>query len=89
MGISASPRFFKDVRILHFRYQNQKKRWMTGEFFSKWMEGLDHGFGVKDREIELLVDNCPAHPTIEGPINIYVVFLPPNGTSVPILWIKK
>lgn len=55
---------------------------MTGEFFPRWMESLDHGFGVKDREIELLVDNCPAQPTIEGPINIYVVFLPPNGTSV-------
>merc|ERR1712110_939185 len=34
------------------------------------------------RNICLLVDNCPAHPNIEGLTNVELKFLPPNTTSV-------
>ena len=46
------------------------------------MEGLCRGFGLKDRDIPLLVDNCPVHPTVEGLTNIHSALLPPNTISV-------
>ena len=82
IGKTASPRCFKHIKSLPYLYRNQKKSWMTGELFEEWVKGLDRGFRVKDRRIALLVDNCPAHPTIEGLTNIHLIFLPPNTTSV-------
>ena len=74
IGQAASPRCFKHIKSLPCPYRNEKKSWMAGEFFEKWVKGLDRGFRVKDRKIALLIDNCPAHRTIEGLTNIHNLF---------------
>ena len=33
------------------------------------------------RKIALVLDNCPAHPTIQGLTHVKLVFLPPNTTA--------
>ena len=44
IGKSASPRCFKYVRNLPCRYQSQKKAWMDGTLFEKWLHVLDRKF---------------------------------------------
>ena len=36
---------------------------------------------VADRKIVLIIDNCPAHPSIFNLTNIQLVFLPPKTTQ--------
>ena len=53
----------------------------TVHLFEEWVRELDRKFVREGRKIALIVDNCPAHPHIEGLDTIQLVFLPPNTTS--------
>lgn len=81
IGKSAKPRAFKNLSKVPVDYTSNKKAWMTGAIFEDWCRKLDRRMRLEGRKIALLVDNCPAHPTLELQ-NIELVFLPPNTTSV-------
>nr|XP_047142814.1 tigger transposable element-derived protein 4-like [Hydra vulgaris] len=82
IGKSKNPRCFKHIKQLPCTYKNQLKSWMTGDLFTEWVMKLDSFFCAQDRKVALLVDNCSAHPHIEGLSNINLIFFPPNTTSV-------
>ena len=42
---------------------------------------LDKKFEKENRKVILIIDNCPAHPIIEGLEAVELVSLPPNTTS--------
>ena len=67
---------------LPVEYTTNKKAWMTRALFEDWMKKLDRRMRLESRQIALLVDNCPVHPSIERS-NVELIFLPPNTTSVP------
>ena len=46
-----------------------------------WVKELDWKFVAQDRKITLIVDNCPAHPIVDGLKAIELTFEPPNTTS--------
>ena len=48
----------------------------------KLVHELDVKFQKENRKIALIIDNCPAHPTIADLSNVKLIFLPPNTTSV-------
>lgn len=53
---------------------------MASIILEDWVHRLDrcsHG-----KKVALVIDNCPAHPTITGLINVTIFYLPPNTTSV-------
>ena len=75
---SKNPRCFKNVKHLPCEYKSQKKSWMNSEIFEEWVRKLDQKFRADDQKIALIIDNCPAHPSISNLINIQIVFLPPN-----------
>ena len=81
IGKSARPRCFAGIRNLPYRYRSQKKSWMDGALFEEWVRELHRKFLREGRKIALIVDNCPAHPLIEGFSAIQLVFLSPNTTS--------
>lgn len=81
IGKSKKPRAFKNIRKLPVEYEANKKAWMTGSLFEKWLRQVDGKMGRQNRKIAMVVDNCPAHPKIKLD-NIELVFLPPNTTSV-------
>ena len=54
---------------------------MNSEIFTSWVKHLDRTMIAKGRKIALIVDNCPAHPYVEGLEAVELVFLPPNTTS--------
>ena len=82
IGKSKTPRCFKNVSSLPCRYRSQKKSWMDSALFEEWVRELDVKFEKQNRKIALIIDNCPAHPTIADLSNVKLIFLPPNTTSV-------
>ena len=79
---SKNPHCFKNVKHLRCEYKSQKKSWMNSEIFEEWVRKLDRRFRADDRKIALIIDNCPAHPSISNLTNVQIVFLPPNTTSI-------
>ncbi|XP_045208819.2 tigger transposable element-derived protein 4-like [Mercenaria mercenaria] len=82
IGKSAKPRCFKNVKKLPTDYKANKKAWMVSEIFSDWVSEFDRKMHRKKRKVVLIVDNCPAHPNVQGLQAVRLVFLPPNTTSV-------
>ena len=81
IGNYAKPRCFSGVKSLPCRYRSQKKSWMDGDLFTEWVKELDRKYAAQGRKIALIVDNCPAHPKVDGLKAIELIFLPPNTTS--------
>ena len=79
---SKNPRCFENVKHLPCEYKSQKKSWMNSEIFEEWIRKLDRKFRANDRNIALIIDNCPAHPPISNLTNFQLVFLHPNTTSI-------
>ena len=82
IGKLKAPRCFKNVTSLPCRYRSQKKSWMDSTLFEEWVRELDVKFQKENRKHALIIDNCPAHPTIADLSNAKLIFLPPNTTSV-------
>ena len=81
VGKSAKPRCLSCVKSLPCHYCSRKKSWMDGDLFTEWVKELDRKFAAQDKEIALIVNNCPAHPIVDGPKVIELIFLPSNTTS--------
>ena len=79
---SKNPRRFKNVKHLPCEYKSQKKSWMNSEIFEEWVRKLDRKFRADDRNIALIIGNCPAHPSVSNLTNVQLVFLSPNTTSI-------
>ena len=82
IGKARKPRCFKNVKLLPCRYRHQKKRWMDGILFEKWVRKLDRKFLSEGRNVALVIDNWPAHPHIEKLKAIKLFFLPTNTTFI-------
>ena len=52
---SASTRCSKHIHNLPCKYQSQKKAWMDGTLFKKWLHKLDHKFEMQGRNF-MIVD---------------------------------
>ena len=81
IGKSKKPQSFKHIKHLPCIYRSQKKSWMDSILFAEWVPGVDRRFTKEGRKIVLLVDNCPAHPSIDNLVSTELIFLPPNTTS--------
>ena len=81
IGKPAKARCFSGVKYLPCRYRSQKKSWMDCDLLEEWVRKIDRKFLAEKRKIALIVDNCPAHPKVEGLKAIDLIFLPPNTTS--------
>ena len=73
---------FKNVKHLPFEYKSQKKSWTNSEIFEEWVHKLDRNFRPDDQKIALIIDNCPANPSISNLTNVQIVFLPPSTTPI-------
>ena len=55
---------------------------MDSTLLEEWVRELDVKFQKENRKIALIIDNWPAHPTIADLLNVKLIFLHPNTTSV-------
>ena len=63
------------------RYRSQKKGAMDSILFEEWVREVDRRLTKEGRKTVLLVDNCPAHPSIDNLVSTELILLPPNTTS--------
>ncbi|XP_067941905.1 tigger transposable element-derived protein 6-like [Watersipora subatra] len=63
-------------------YYHNKKAWMVSDIFQTWVRDFDRRMTRKNRKVLLIIDNCPAHPNMNGLMSIRLLFTPPNTTSV-------
>uniref|UniRef100_A0A2H1W5C7 SFRICE_029010 n=1 Tax=Spodoptera frugiperda TaxID=7108 RepID=A0A2H1W5C7_SPOFR len=82
IGKSKNPKCFKNLRSLPVVNESNRKAWMTSDIFVKWVRNWDRDLTKQKKKFLLLVDNCPAHPSIGDLKSITLIFLPPNATSV-------
>jgi hypothetical protein len=81
IGKSKSPRCFKGIKNLPiFSYYYNSTAWMTSDLFKVLMTKLDNNYRKQNRNVLLILDNCPSHPNLNL-TNIKLLFLPPNSTS--------
>ena len=81
IGKSKNARCSKHIKHLPCRYRSQKKSWMDSRIFEEWVREVDRCFTKEGQEIVLLVDNSPAHPSIDNLISTELIFLPPSTNS--------
>lgn len=82
IGKAKSPRCFKGVKTLPVKYDANANAWMTAHIFNQWLTAWDQNLESAQRKIVLLVDNCTAHKVNSTLLNIKLIFLPANTTSV-------
>ena len=49
--------------------------------YSVLLPEMDTKFTKEKQKVALIIDNCPAHPTIDNLKSIELIFLSPNTTS--------
>ena len=85
IGKSEKPHCFRSFRKakkpLPMLYEWNKKSWMTGEIFARYMKRLNEKMKSQCRTIIVFMDNCAAHPPSMSFSNIQIQFLPANTTS--------
>lgn len=84
IGKFEKPRCFKGITTdrLPTEYKHNNKAWMTRDVFTPWVKKLDSKMTTRGRKIALVLDNCTAHPDVQGLRSVKLVFLPPNTTSL-------
>lgn len=84
IGKSKKPRCFKNIKSLPVNYENNRKAWMNGFLFEKWMLELDNKFTSENRKVLFFVDNCSAHcKDVQKKLkSINLQFFPPNLTAL-------
>ena len=86
---SKTPSCYKQIKNLPYKYKSQKKSWVDSQVFEEWVRKLDQKFRLEGGKIALLIDNCPAHPSVFDLTNVQVVFLQPNTTQFYNRWILR
>ena len=81
IGKFANPRCFKGIRSFPAQYSHNKKAWMTSDIWTKWIRAFNNKMKYKNRNVALVIDNCPAHPHVKDLTNVEVVYLPATTTS--------
>ena len=85
IGRTARPRSFGDAFVVQklVDYYSNKKAWMTGTIFEKWLKKFNIEMRSKQKNVLLLVDNTVNHVLEEEILtNVHVQFLEPHKTGI-------
>ncbi|EDO40000.1 predicted protein [Nematostella vectensis] len=89
IGKSQKPRCFSGVRNLPCRYRAPKKGWiLDSNLFEEWVREQDRSFERPGRNVALVVDNGPAHPTVSNFKAIDLILLPPTSQLKRNRWTR-
>ena len=75
------PRIPDASKMSSFYLHKSTKKLDGWEMFEEWLRELDRKYAFEERNLTLVIDNCPAHPHIDNLKAIKLYFLPPNITS--------
>ncbi|XP_065673883.1 tigger transposable element-derived protein 4-like [Hydra vulgaris] len=74
IGKSKSPCCLKGIKHLPCRYRNQNKSWMDSVLFEEWIREMDTKFTKEKKKEAFIIDNCPAHLTVDKLKSIELIF---------------
>jgi len=71
------------MSLLPVTYVYSKKSWMNSDIMNNYVKQLDLRMRAEKRNIILLLDNAPSHPSADSynASNVRIHFLPPNTTA--------
>ena len=83
IGKSVVPHCFRNLNINHLPVTSKfnKKAWMTSLLFEEWIKNFNRRMTNARRQVFLLLDNAPSHPSSLTLSNVKTLFLPANTTS--------
>jgi hypothetical protein len=81
IGKAREPRCFRGKKSLPVIYKNNNTSWIKSVIFSKFLKKINKDMLSQNRKIALILGNCSSHPVMTL-LNIKLIFLPPNTTSV-------
>ena len=81
IGKFKKPRWFRGVMCLPTVYKANTSAWMTSAIFEEWLQKWDAKLTRHNRKIALFINNCSAHPRIQGLQSIEIILFPSNTTS--------
>ncbi|XP_063243689.1 tigger transposable element-derived protein 4-like [Bacillus rossius redtenbacheri] len=81
IGKSKKPRCFKNIKTLPTLYEANNKSWMTGSLFQQQIQAFDRKMALRNRNVLLFIDQCPAHKINIELRNVKIVYFPANCTS--------
>lgn len=76
IGKSLKPQCLKNIKKLPVKYAGNKRSWMLSDLFEREIRHWDDELNTNARNIELLLDNCIAHPHSQELKSIRLVSLP-------------
>ena len=82
IGKSKQSHCLRGKKTYPVTWRNNPTAWMTGPLFTEWLQKLDRRMVREKRKIALVIDNCRAHPKVDGLKAVKLVWLPPNTTSI-------
>ena len=84
IGKYKNPRGFKNIDFnkLNIKYVSSQKSWMSAKIFTDWLTSMNDQFLQQNRKVLLLLDNAPVHLNDIALLNIELLFLPKNTTSL-------
>ena len=71
---------FDPQKLVDYKYS--KKSWMTSIIFNKWLLDWDLQLEKSNKNILLVIDNCPSNKITIELKNIEIYYLPPNVSSL-------
>ena len=84
-GKSKTPRCFKGVKNVWFRYGAQPKSWISSELFEECVKEIYRNFGTQKRKIALIIDKCPAHLDVPALDCLELIVFPQIKESTNLL----
>ena len=87
IGKSIKPHCFKRVKLCLLLTMLIKDidDWI---YFHAWVREHDRKFHDQNRQVAIVIDNCPVHPHVLGLKTIKPLFLPPNTQIKLNRWIR-
>ena len=84
IGKFKKPRCFRGVMCLPTVYEANTSAWMTSAIIEEWLRKWDAKLTRHNRKIALFIDNCSAHPRVQGLQSIELILPPPPYTTSEI-----
>ncbi|KAJ8867761.1 hypothetical protein PR048_031564 [Dryococelus australis] len=78
------PKMFQGYHYIRLScdYQANENAWVTSKVFQSWLVAFNRKMATLNRIVLLLLDHCAAHTANGLQLNITLMFLPANTTSI-------
>lgn len=81
VGKLPKNNFYSGINCCPVNYESSCRSWMNSAIFENWLRAFDNCVQQEKRQVALILDSSPAHPTIYGLQAIELFFLPTSESE--------